>query len=129
MMPSEAFERAKVRRFIAHKGKSFTILRNRLNAYKEPIRDEYTEVCKIDGVYHEASHSYMKETIGDQGRYTRLTDSMLLCMIDENSEKIEVADILYVGNKRYHVTKKVDVNNMGIAYDISLEYKDDGSDA
>ena len=124
----EAFQSAKTKRFILSKGKPFMVFRSRLNAYKEPTEEEDV-VCQIKGVYHEASHSYMKETIGDQGRYTRLTDSMLLCMMDLNSQKIQIGDFLYVGQKKYHVTKKVDVNNMGIAYDISLEYKDDGSDA
>ena len=122
----ESFERAKLRRFIARWGKPYKIQRHDLNDYGEPTIG-FSVVASIKGVYHEARHSYMEENAIDSGLHTQEIESLLLCMIDEDSNRIVSGDYLFIGEKRYVVTKKKDVNNFGLGYDISLEYKDDAT--
>ena len=125
----EAFERAKLKRFVNQRGKPYTFFRDATNAFKEPT-EGFAVVGSIKGVYHEARHSYLEATVDDRGFTLPEIESLFLCLIDDESKELEIDDYTYIGEKKYKVIKKKDVNNFGLAYDISLEFVDDGeSDA
>lgn len=128
MSTFESFERAKVRRLIVSKGKSFKFYRSVLNEFKEPTDDSFV-IGTIKGVYHEATYSYLKETIKDGGLYHPEIESMILCLKEEISNALNIGDYTIINNRKYTVIKKKDINNLGIAWDISLEDQDNECDS
>ncbi len=46
---------------------------------------------------------------------------MILCLRDDNSSQIIIDDEIKIGDVDYTVVDKVDLKNLGIAYEISLE--------
>ena len=86
--------------------------------------EELEEVCTVPALYH-ISKGYVTKSTGDYGVTRSKGQPMLLC-ITENSEGIELLDVVTVGKDMYRVTEVNDLNNEGIIADISLELVDDG---
>ncbi len=128
MITFERFEAAKIRRFISRYSKSYKFQRSVLNAYKEPTNVS-TDVCTVNGVYHEASYNHLHATESGGGEYVKEITPMILCLKDEYSELIKMDDKVEVNGKPMIVTKVKDLNNSGFALDISLRLIDDGSEA
>lgn len=120
-----AFERAKLKRFINVYGNSFTFKRRPLNDENEPT-GEYEDTVKIDGVYHEASGSYVSETNKEGARYISDPQPMILCLQSEDSNTILPDDVVDIGSRRYSVIRLKAVGGFGYAWEISLRLVDDG---
>lgn len=128
MIAFERFEAAKMKRFVMRYSKPYVFQRSILNEYKQPIK-AFVDVCKINGVYHEHSYKYISGTQSDNGEHFDEIQPMILCMKDELSELIKTDDRVIVNGKKMKVEKIKDINNCGFAYDISLRYIDDGTQA
>lgn len=120
-----AFEKAKLRRFINVYGNTFTFRRRLLNAYKEPT-DDTELVTSIAGVYHEASGTYVSESVGEGSRYIKEQQPMILCLQDEDAKLIMPDDIVEIAERRYSVVRLKAVGGFDYAWEISLELIDDG---
>lgn len=125
MSTFKAFEKAKLTRFINVYGNTFTFRRMLLNAYGEPT-NEYADVVSIDGVYHEASGSYVSESNNNGTRYIKEQQPMILCLQDADSAKIMPDDIVDIGQRQYSVIRLKAVGGYDYAWEISLRLVDDG---
>lgn len=112
-----------VKQNIKQHGATYTFQR-----YKKDERGqettELTTVCGLNALFH-ISKGYVTKSTGDYGVTRSKGQPMLLC-ITENSEDIELLDVVTVGKNMYRVTEVNDLNNEGIIADISLELVDDG---
>ena len=120
------FEREKVKRNILMHGCEFTFIR--------PVKDDFGEdtgttenVTTINGLFHQ-SRGYISQSTGmSEGVVIRSKPQpMILVLCDEYSDLIVANDTVSYNQTNYRVTGKNDANNLGIAYDISLEMIDDG---
>lgn len=125
MSTFKAFEKAKLTRFINVYGNTFTFRRMLLNAYKEPT-NEYADVVSINGVYHEASGSYVSESNNNGTRYIKEQQPMILCLQDTDSAKIMPDDVVDIGQRQYSVIRLKAVGGYDYAWEISLRLVDDG---
>ena len=125
MITFERFEAAKIRRFVSRYKKPYTFKRSVLNDYKEPT-DDSEDVCTISGVYHESNYKYIEMQYANSGVHSGIESvsytPMIMCMIDDESNKLEIDDFTVINNKKYVVVKKKDINNSGFAFDISLRF-------
>lgn len=128
MITFERFEAAKIKRFIQRYSKPYLFQRSILDEYKQPINAPI-DLCIINGVYHEASYKHLASTASAAGVNVPEIEPMILCLKDENSDKIKSDDLVEVNGKIMIVTKVKDINNSGFAYDVSLRWKDNGSEA
>lgn len=120
------FEREKVKRNILMHGCEFTFSRVHKDDFGEDTGTTET-VVTLQGLFHQ-SRSYISQSTGsDTGRIIRTKPQpMILALLNEYSELILADDIVTYNQAKYRVTGKNDLNNLGIAYDISLELIDDG---
>lgn len=99
------------------------------NEYGEPIRDgEGRYILEpfgcIRGVYH-TSNSYVSQTVAEMAVWhTRQTPMILTSFCDGYRLKPVDHMIEVVKDVYYEVVKATDISDMGIAYDVSMEYKD-----
>ena len=128
MILFERFEAAKIKRFVQRYSKSYEFKRPDLNVFKEPTGTS-SSLCTIKGVYHEASYKYMKENITGAGAHAVNIEPMILCLKNDQSDKIRTDDLVNINGHDMKVTRIKDINNSGFAYDISLELIDNGSQA
>lgn len=120
------FEREKIKRNILMHGCEFTFIRKVADEFGEDTQED-TSIVTIDGLFHQ-SRGYISQSSGsDDGRVIRSKPQpMILVLLDEYSELILSGDIVIYKNTKYRVTGKNNLNNLDIAYDISLEMIDDG---
>lgn len=120
------FEREKIKRNILMHGCEFTFTRIVADEFEEDTQKE-TDVVSLNGLFHQ-SRGYISQSSGsDDGRIIRSKPQpMILVLLDEYSELILSGDIVTYKNTKYRVTGKNNLNNLDIAYDISLEMIDDG---
>lgn len=109
----------KVEQEIKRSGTSFTIYRNKLNDYHEPIGDEPLKVAVIDGLFH-ISKSYATESIAD-GTRTHTRPKPMLMLLYKDSLYIENGDYFLYNNNTYRVVEKNNVGELNIVVDLSLE--------
>lgn len=115
------FLKNKIARQIAINGRQFTFARFGLDEYHQRL--ETSEViATIKGVFHETT-SYIKSADSDTGRMVSKPQPMILTLCDNNSRLLEKDDEVVIGSNTYRLIAKRDVENLGVAYDISLEVK------
>ena len=120
------FEREKVKRNILMHGCQFTFSRVQKDEFEEDD-SELIGVTTISGLFHQSRGYISQSTSMNDGRVIRTKPQpMILVLIDEYSDLILPDDIVTYNQIKYRVTGKNDLNNLGLAYDISLEMIDDG---
>lgn len=119
------FEREKIKRNILMHGCKFTFTRIIADEFEEDTQED-TGVVTIDGLFHQSRGYISQSSSSDDGRVIRSKPQpMILVLLDEYSELILSGDIVTYKGIKYRVTGKNNLNNLDIAYDISLEMIDD----
>ncbi len=118
------FGREQILRNIRTHGQTFVFMRDHKNTFQEPDGTQ-EEIASIQGLFHQ-TREFVTKNVSD-GTVSRTKPyPMILCLVDENSEKIQHGDKFEYCNRSYMVIGVDDVNNLGIAYNISCEVFDDG---
>lgn len=115
MNPS--FERHKLTRFIKTHGRAYTFTSHGKNEFDEPS-DETTSV-EVSGVFHE-THEYISQSSSDAGTVVSKLSSWVMCLL-EDTENLQKGMVVTIGGKDYKLVGFRDVQNFGVACDLSLE--------
>ena len=123
-MQVETFLKNKISRLIQWNGQDLVFTRKMKNQYHEIVEDtEFT--IQIKGVFHDGGGyggMLNLELFTREGsREYEKSKPMILCLVDDVSSQIVIDDEIKIGNVNYTVVDKVDLKNLGIAYEISLE--------
>lgn len=111
------FEKHKLLRFIKSQGRSYTFRGSGKNQFGEPMGEDKT--VEISGIYHE-SQGYVTNTATDGSNIKSKPNSLIMCL-KEDSSLLEFGMLVTIQDKKYRVVDLRDVNNLGVACDISLE--------
>lgn len=114
----KSFQLNKISRFIKMQGETFVFKRQKLNEFKEPIKDEYDEVT-IVGVYHEVN-SQVTEMKAESSITKSQPQPRILCMPEEGV-KLQQGDITTYRGTKYKVIDPADLLKYDICRDVSLE--------
>jgi len=112
-----SFERYKLIRFIQSQGKTYTFVAYGKNQFGEPDEVEYS--VDIPGVYHE-TQGYVTGSASDGSNVKTKPDSLIMCL-SEDSMELSEGMVVTIEGKDYKVIDLRDINNLGVACDISLE--------
>ena len=83
------------------------------------VSDEVEKEIEVVGLFH-TTNSYIKNSDSDGTRITSKLQPMLLVLY-EDGMALSKDDKVMIGSQDYKITKKNDINNFGVAFDISLE--------
>ena len=121
----ENFLKNKIKRQIKWNGKSFKFTRYKKNEYHELNYDEVEMEVTLEGVFHEGGGYGGMLNIElysrDGGRTVSKMKPMILCLKNNDSTILDMDDVVKVGDYIYKVVEKNDIQNLGIAFEISLE--------
>lgn len=124
-MQVETFFKSRIKRLIQWNGQDFIFTRKAKNQYHEIIDDEIDTTINIKGVFHDGGGyggMLNLELFTREGsREYEKSKPMILCLRDDNSSQIVIDDEVTIGDVNYTVVDKVDLKNLGVAYEISLE--------
>lgn len=119
------FLKNKITRQIKWNGKSFTFIRYKENDYHEKNYNEVEMEVTLEGVFHEGGGYGGMLNIElysrDGGRTVSKMKPMILCLKTEESTVLKMDDVVKVGDYVYKVVEKNDIQNLGVAFEISLE--------
>lgn len=119
------FLKNKITRQIKWNGKSFTFIRYKENDYHEKNYNEVEMEVTLEGVFHEGGGYGGMLNIElysrDGGRTVSKMKPMILCLKTEESTILKMDDVVKVGDYIYKVVEKNDIQNLGVAFEISLE--------
>lgn len=123
-MQVETFLKSRISRLIKWNGQELVFTRKKKNNHHEIVDDIDLEI-HIKGVFHDGGgyggmlnlELYSREGSREYDK----SKPMILCLVDDNSSQIIIDDAITIGNTPYTVVDKVDVKNLGIAFEISLE--------
>ena len=118
------FQIERISQNIKHHGTEFTFKSFKLDEFNEPTKD-YDEI-QIKGLFHQ-SKSYVSSQTTNGTISRSKPKPMILTLIDEISSSIQMNDIVKYHGNTYKVIESNDLNNLGIALDISLEMIDNGA--
>lgn len=123
-MLNTKFEAYKIARELKRSGRKFTFYRNSINEFGEPLGD-IVELGSIVGLYHEQS-SNIQITTGDTTQTRTKKIPMILCLAkDVGDISLDAGDYIYINGKMFKLTGIVDIFELNIVLDISLELVDD----
>lgn len=111
------FEKHKLLRFIKSQGMVYSFNGFEKNQFGEPTGE--TKTVEIKGVYHE-SQGYVTNTTTDGSNIKSKPSSLIMCL-KEDSILLERDMSTTIQDKEYRIVDLRDVNNFGVACDISLE--------
>ena len=111
------FERHKLTRFIKTHGRAYTFTSQGKNEFDEPS-DETTSV-EVRGVFHE-NHEYISQSPSDAGTVVSKLSSWVMCLL-EDTQNLQKGMVVTIGGKDYKLVGFRDVQNFGVACDLSLE--------
>ena len=110
------------RNILAH-GQEFTFHRPELNQYNEPTSNE--TLITLQGLFHQ-TRGYITRNITDGTISRSQPQPMVLALVNPESQSLRINDYMLYCNNKYLVTGINDINNLGIALEISLELIDNG---
>ena len=124
MIRQSLFLKNKIQRQLDCNGDDFTFKVVKEDKYHQP--QESDEVT-IRGLYHETS-SYLNETSSEGNIYRTIKTSQILTLMSliEGDNNIPVGSTTKISGNTYKVTGIVNIDNLGVAADISLELQDSG---
>lgn len=117
-MKTPKFQPHKVKRMIDTLGVMYQFNRDRLNKYKESTGEQEL-VAKLKGVLHSTA-SYITKTAADGSTITAKQSPQILTN-DPKAKLLHIDDKVIIDNCTYKVTGVLDINMLGLAFDISLE--------
>ena len=119
------FLKNKITRQIKWNGKSFTFIRYKENDYHEKNYNEVEMEVTLEGVFHEGRGYRGMLNIElysrDGARTLPKMKPIILCLKTEESIILKMDDVVKVGEYVYKVVEKNDIQNLGVAFEISLE--------
>ena len=115
MNPS--FERHKLIRFIKSQGRTYTFTAPGTKLFGEPTGQKKT--VEVSGVYHE-TQGYVTGYVVESSNLKSKPESLIMCLMEDTVELVRDM-MVTIGDKDYRVVDLRDVNNLGVACDISLE--------
>lgn len=113
-----------VRRNILAHGEEFTFHRPALSTFNEPTSNE--TLITLKGLFHQ-TRSYITRNITDGTVSRSQPQPMILTLVNPESQSLRIKDHVLYCNQKYLVTGINDINNLGIALEISLELIDNGT--
>lgn len=119
------FGRELILRNINTHGQEFTFERDERNKYGEPTGAK-TTVATVKGLFHQ-SRGFMTKNVSDGTVSRSKPQPQILCLADADVKLVQQGDTLEYLGQLYTVVGVDDVNNLGIACDISLELFDNGT--
>lgn len=117
-MKTPKFQPHKVKRMIDTLGVMYQFNRDRLNKYKESTGEQEL-VAELKGVLHSTA-SYITKTAADGSTITAKQSPQILTN-DPKAKLLHIDDKVIIDNCTYKVTGVLDINMLGLAFDISLE--------
>lgn len=117
-MQTSLFLKNKIQRQLQLNGQDLTFVRYGVDEYKQ-ISDEVKESINIRGLFH-TTNSYIKNADTEGARLVSKPQPMILALY-EDGNKIQKDDEVEMQGRKYKVTASNDINNFGVAIDISLE--------
>lgn len=122
-MQVEKFLRNKIERQIGWNGQELVFVRYAKNAYGELIDEIVAEFVYV-ALFHEGGGYGGMLNIElferDGGRTVSQLKPMILCMY-EDGLNLQKDDFVNVGSNVYKIVEKIDIKNLHIAYELSLE--------
>lgn len=116
-MQYSLFLKNKIQRQLALNGQDFEFYKSEKDKYGQPKLSEST--IKIKGIFHQTS-SFLKSEDSEGARITKKPQPMIMALY-EDCLNIEKDDQLMISDNKYKVVGKTNVNNLNVAFDISLE--------
>lgn len=117
-MKTPKFQPHKVKRMIDTLGVMYQFNRDRLNKYKESTGEQEL-VAELKGVMHSTA-SYVTKTATDGSTITAKQSPQIFTN-DPKAKLLHIDDKVIIDNCTYKVTGVLDINMLGLAFDISLE--------
>ena len=99
-------------------GVMYQFNRDKLNAYKESTGEQEL-IAELKGVLHSTA-SYVTKTATDGSTITAKQSPQILTN-DPKAKLLHIDDKVIIDNCTYKVTGVLDINMLGLAFDISLE--------
>lgn len=115
MNPS--FEKHKLIRFIKSQGRTYTFTAPETNIFGEPTGQK--KAVEVLGVYHE-TQGYVTNSATEGSNIKSKPESLIMCLVEDAVELVREMTVTIRG-KDYRIVDLRDVNNLGLACDISLE--------
>lgn len=111
------FELYKVQRFIKRWGQTFTFTLAGENSFNEP---EGVKVeVSLPGVFHD-NNEYITQDSSDAGTIRSKLNTRILCLA-KDAAQIQPEMTVVIQGQTYRVTGVRNIENLNLAYDISLE--------
>lgn len=117
-MKTQKFQPHKVKRMIDTLGVMYQFNRDKLNKYKESTGEQEL-IAELRGVLHSTA-SYVTKTATDGSTITAKQSPQILTN-DPKAKLLHIDDKVIIDNCTYKVTGVLDINMLGLAFDISLE--------
>lgn len=117
-MKTPKFQPHKVKRMIDTLGVMYQFNRDVLNKYKESTGKQEL-IAELKGVLHSTA-SYVTKTATDGSTITAKQSPQILTN-DPKAKLLHIDDKVIIDNCTYKVTDVLDINMLGLAFDISLE--------
>lgn len=117
-MQMALFLKNKINRQISINGCEYVFNRHKVDKYKQ-MSNEVLENIIIKGLLH-TTNVYVKSNESENSRIVKKQQSMILTLYDDGIQ-IKKDDAVVIVGKVYKVVEKTDVNNLSVAFDISLE--------
>lgn len=110
------------RNILAH-GQEFTFHRPAQNIFNEPTSNE--TLITLQGLFHQ-TRGYITRNTTDGTVSRSQPQPMVLALVNPESQSLQINDYMLYCNQKYRVTGINDINNLGMALEISLELIDNG---
>lgn len=117
-MKTPKFQPHKVKRMIDTLGVMYQFNRDKPNKYKESTGEQEL-IAELKGVLHSTA-SYVTKTATDGSTITAKQSPQILTN-DPKAKLLHIDDKVIIDNCTYKVTGVLDINMLGLAFDISLE--------
>lgn len=112
-------------RFLKNKIERQILMNGQTYAFRKIEKDKFGQTkisddkVSIEGMFHQTS-SFVKSQDGDGARMVSKPQPMILTLY-EDGLKIEKDYLVEISGQAYKVVDKTNVNNLNVAFEISLE--------
>lgn len=122
-MNVETYLRNKIVRQIKWNGQNFVFTRYKTDEYHQ-LTDEVDKTFEFNGVFHDGGGYGGMLNIElferDGGRTVSKMKPMILCLYEDGCQ-LAMDDFVTIGDNNYKIVEKIDIKNLRIAYEVSLE--------
>lgn len=112
-----------IRRNILAHGQEFIFHRPALSTFNEPTTNE--TLITLQGLFHQ-TRGYITRNTTDGTVSRSQPQPMVLTLVNPDTQSLQINDYVLYCNQKYRVTGINDINNLGMALEISLELIDNG---